>query len=451
MTNDKGICSELIKEKGFGIVMKNRCLGMMAIFFNLFLFVFCFQLQATENRKLIICADGLPYSEISGLYERGYFRTFKRPSRFIAPFPSLSAVGVADIFQIENVQGYQDSYYDIREQLIVGGVFGYYLWQVPNFSYEKFNFRSSMWFFDLREHLDPSVISRRELEEFLGVYVGITPTHYIAYLGATDALFHREYPLQTESFLQTFDQRLSQLQEKNRDLEIIIVSDHGHSLTESKRIDLAFHLAGGGFIIEERVRSAESVILPTMGLVGAATIFTMEENEDHVARISASVEGVDLSFYEENGSIFVYSYEGGKKCRRATIEKRGEGYRYRSLEGDPLGYLPLVETLKVNGEVDSEGFSDRKAWFDVSKNHIYPDALERIDRSLTTLVQNPANVLVSIKPGYYWGHSVGSLVVNIRSTHGSLDAAQSSGVFMSSQRELPMYLRSFETQDLLLK
>ncbi len=422
--------------------MKN--LFQAAIFFDLFLFVFCFQSHATENRKLIICADGLPYSEISRLYEQGYFRIFKRPSRFIAPFPSLSAVGVADIFNIENVQGYQDSYYDIWEQRIVGGVLGYYLWEVPNFSYEKFDFRSSLWFFDMREHFDPAVISRKELEEFLGIYVGMTPSRFIAYLGATDALFHREYPLHTEPFLKEFDEKLTEIQKLYPDLEIIIVSDHGHSLTESKRIDLGFQLARHGFNIEEKIRSADSVVLPAMGLVGAATIYTMEENENHAARVSAAVNGVDLSFYEEDGSVFVYSYERQKRFKRGVIEKRGERYRYTSLEGDPLAYLPLVERLKAKGEIDSEGFSDQKAWFDVSKDHLYPDALERIERSLTTLVRNPANVLVSIKPDYYWGHAAGGWVVNIRSTHGSLDRDQSSGVFISSQREMPLYLRSNE-------
>lgn len=414
------------------------------IFFNLFLFIFCFHLQAAENRKLIICADGLPYSEISRLYEQGYFRIFKRPSRLIAPFPSLSAVGVADIFHIENVQGYQDSYYDIEEQRIVGNVWGYYLWEVPNFSYEKFDFKSSLWFFDMREHLDPAAISRKELEEFLGIYVKMTPSLFIAYLGATDALFHRKYPLHTEPFLKEFDEKLAEIQKLYPDLEIIIVSDHGHSLTESKKIDLGFHLARHGFNMEEKVRSAESVVLPAMGLVGAATIFTMEENEDHVARVSAAVDGVDLSFYEEDGSVFVYSYEGQKRFKRGVIEKRGERYRYSSLEGDPLGYLPLIGRLKAKGEMDSEGFSDQRAWFDVSKDHLYPDALLRIERSLTTLVENPANVLVSIKPGYYWGHPAGAWVVNIRSTHGSLDRDQSSGIFISSKREMPLYLRSSE-------
>jgi hypothetical protein len=91
-----------------------------------------------------------------------------------------------------------------------------------------------------------------------------------------------------------------------------------------------------------------------------------------------------------------------------------------------------------------------EAWSERTAAHIYPDALANLYTSLlTTRVCHPADVLVSLLDGYYYGWSAFEYVVNLVATHGNAMRASSSAFLMSTHRAFPEYVRADDAQPLL--
>ncbi len=62
---------------------------------------------------------------------------------------------------------------------------------------------------------------------------------------------------------------------------------------------------------------------------------------------------------------------------------------------------------------------------------------------------NRADVLVSLRDGYYYGASAFSRMVRLLATHGNALRASSTAFLMSTHRQLPPYVRSAEARPLL--
>ena len=86
------------------------------------------------------------------------------------------------------------------------------------------------------------------------------------------------------------------------------------------------------------------MVLPQYGLVGSGVLFTREKNEERLAGVLATLEGIDFVIYERNGIVHVANRRG-----EATIEKRGDEYRYIPTKGDPLTCYRSFSRSKMNG------------------------------------------------------------------------------------------------------
>ncbi|HYJ45667.1 MAG TPA: hypothetical protein VEV81_03565, partial [Pyrinomonadaceae bacterium] len=79
-----------------------------------------------------------------------------------------------------------------------------------------------------------------------------------------------------------------------------------------------------------------------------------------------------------------------------------------------------------------------------------PDALSNLFQSLhAPRVGHTADVLVSLRDGYYYGDSVFSRLARLAATHGNALRASSTAFMMSTHRKLPEYVRADEAQPLL--
>jgi hypothetical protein len=126
-------------------------------------------------------------------------------------------------------------------------------------------------------------------------------------------------------------------------------------------------------------------------------------------------------------------------CRgeRALIEWNSvkNSFRYSARTGDPINYLPVVESLSKKNLLDGEGFAPADAWMAETLAHRYPVALERIARGHTRAALNPATILISLDNAYVhagWCVKRGSELVRFGGTHGALDDLNSDGILLSS-------------------
>ncbi len=120
------------------------------------------------------------------------------------------------------------------------------------------------------------------------------------------------------------------------------------------------------------------------------------------------------------------------------------------MEGDPLELKEIAGRLAREGRLDNEGYGASADWLELTKEHVYPDALENLYESLRgQRVRHHADVLVSLKDGYYYGSSIFSRFVRLAATHGNAMLSSTSAFMMSTHRELPEAIRATEAQPIL--
>lgn len=256
---------------------------------------------------------------------------------------------------------------------------------------------------------------------------------FFAYTGATDSLAHLGGETFLRSFLDELDETVEDIVRDSKiPVSVTIFSDHGNHFRKYRRVALKEPLSRAGFKLENKINNDRSVVLPQFGLVGSAVLFTRDKNEERLSRVLATLEGVDFIAYEQNGVVYVVNRNG-----EATIEKRGEEYRYSAIKGDPLD-LQLI-TQQRNG---ADGFIKDEDWFALTRDGVRPDVVRRIFEGATQGVLNRANVIVNLKDGYYTGSSLLDVFTILQATHGNIGQEQSYGFVMSTAGELPPYIRA---------
>jgi hypothetical protein len=226
------------------------------------------------------------------------------------------------------------------------------------------------------------------------------------------------------------------------------------NLEENRRVHLQTHLRRHGYQIAEKFdqRASRRVALPAFGLIGFSALYCAdEEAAATLADSLVELEGIDFSLYREGKSMVVVRGERGTArihCRQAAS---GETfYRYEQVENDPLLLKEIADTLSLEGQMDEHGFASSEAWLARTHDHIYPDALENLYASLLgERVRHPADVLVSLKDGYYYGSSIFSRFVRLAATHGNAMRASTSAFMMSTHRQLPSAIRASQAQPIL--
>src|SRR5262249_28051058 len=126
-------------------------------------------------------------------------------------------------------------------------------------------------------------------------------------------------------------------------VEITLMSDHGHNLMHSHRIPLTETLARCGYHVGDQLRRLEDVLGPEFGPVTCAAIHTHQPAR--VARDVIGIEGVQLVAYLEKATdqIVILSRED-----EARIVRTGDGrFQYKAIHGDPLRILPVLGSLRV--------------------------------------------------------------------------------------------------------
>ncbi|MGD0251984.1 MAG: alkaline phosphatase family protein [Verrucomicrobiota bacterium] len=364
----------------------------------------------------------------------GYFPV----SRLVSTFPSTSDVAWTDIFGDRPLPGYQRTYFSVaaNSQISVNSV-------TTSMEHE----RQMDWDLDngfLRSmgYLYPVHTFEHEMhglvKDFFNTKSGAAS--YYVYIRSSDDAQHMDRDI--FAVLCQLDKQLQELRARyqareGRDLQIVILSDHGHNHAgPGKRVEVRAFLEKAGYRIAKSIEQTNDVVLPTAGIESWVEIHNAPAVTERLVQLLTQLKGVDLltaPMPDQTNRFMVMNSQG----ERAIIEwnPAKNAFRYSTGKGDPLNYRPVVEMLAQKNQLDADGFATADAWMAATMANRYPLALERIVRGLTRVTLNPATILISLDNQYVnagWLVKKGSRLVTFGSTHGGLDDLNSDGIVLSN-------------------
>lgn len=410
----------------------------------------------TRPRRLLLCLDGVPHEVIAAAKGRGLFDSFGEPSRLLSPFPTLTNVALSRMLGATPPLGYESLYFDRTARELRGGVRKYIGRRTPDktpSSYmDELDYQEPLPF-EFLVYVAPEAVWRADMRRFRERFRAAPQTRdFFAFLKGTDGLLHIRGRQRLEAALESLDRILREIQEWcGRETEIVLFSDHGMNLEENRRVHLQTHLRREGFKVSDQPRERRSVAIPAFGLCGYAALYCADEQDiQTTAQALSGLEGVDFSIHRDGDGAIRLTGERGT----ARIERRENGggvkYRYEQLEGDPLQLADALRKLGDEGQLDERGFAPDAAWYERTAAHIYPDALANLYQSLyEPRVHHTADVLVSLRDGYYYGASLFSRFVRLAATHGNALRSSTSAFLMSTHRTFDPHVRANEAQPLL--
>ena len=386
-------------------------------------------------RHLVIILDGFGYEVVKGVYDAGGLRMFYPPSRVIAPYPTLTDTSLEDVFGYVPCVGYEAAYFDRRENRLDGGT-GRYL-SGDSMPYDRLlQYRAAIGW-DGISYVKPWFVFDRELNHAAARFNENLTQEFIAYFVSSAAVSTLEGAEGQRRCLASVEELIDQVLWQTHGLvKITLLADHGHSYTPSRLIPFDDYLKQKGWRTGESLTAERDVVWVRFGLLTYAAFNARQPAA--LAADLAGCEGVDLASYADGDAVIVLSADGGQ----ATVRRQGDRYAYQPTAGDPLKFKEVLAGLTP----DAEGYYAADEMFRASADAAYPAALERIWRGHFGLVENPADVLCSLKDGYYSG--AGGLIgmVAVASTHGALNRRNSTTFVMSTAGPLPPLMRSAEVR-----
>lgn len=411
-------------------------------------------------RRLVLALDGVPWQAIDESRAGGHFRAFRPPARVISPFPTMTNIGMNAMLGARRSLGYENLYFDRERGRMCGGPMKYVKRRSEDPEKRGYNhlldYEEPMQF-EFLVYVLPGRIFSADLGKLLDAFKKSDAPVFYAFLKSTDGIIHLGGREKLMPVLSELDAALAELYEEHRGrLEIMLYSDHGNALLPFRRVSMKAHLAGFGFEPSSRVSNRRSVIIPGFGLCSYAPVYTTVENRREVAEALSSLAGVDFSAFRpldedsHNGGR-ITELTGPRGRARIHYDAHRDSFRYEQIEGDPLALGETAVRLEKDNLIDDRGYAPDRAWFEATRDHIYPDALRNIWSSVREHVESTADVLVSFEDGYCYGSAVFNRLVSIAATHGSALRSTSYAFLMSTHRDFPAHLRACQARGCLRK
>jgi hypothetical protein len=422
---------------------------VICIFF--FLIIVGISTAWARPQRLIIAMDGISYRDVKAMQEgvvytnfwgvvrrRGFGTDegFYPVSRMISTFPSTSDVAWTDIFGNRPLPGYQRTYYSVaaNSEIAVNGLTStmeherQMQWQSESDLTRSMGYIYSVhvYEFEVREMVDSFWNARSN------------DANYYAYIRSSDDAQHMSRDVFT--LLSALDKALRDLRARYKaaeghDLEILIISDHGHNHAgRGERVQIIPFLEKNGYQVARTIQNSNDVVLPTSGIEDWVEIHNAPSETERLAEKLPALKGVDLVTARLRPDHFLVLNSANE---RAVIDRNptNNTFRYSTENGDPLHYGPVVQELTHAGKLDANGFATADDWMNATMTNHYPLALQRIVRGLTSVTLNPATILVSLDNHYVHAAALinaGSQLESTGSTHGALDDINSMGIVLSN-------------------
>ncbi len=391
--------------------------------------------KSPPKRWLVICLDGVPLGVMQRFWDRGHFREFYRPTAVVSVFPSDSETALTDALHAPPVPGYEQLYFDRSANRIRGGwwvtLSGYRIPYIQRLDYDTPGWAKALpyllpwksYFADLGRLRD-----RFQKERDQPVF--------LAHLAVSDAMFHLFREDELEPALAAVENVVREIYlEAEGELGILLFSDHGNSQVPSRPTPLVAALEQRGWRVRGSVEGPREVVIPDYGLIGIAAVYCRPEDVEELASALVGVEGVDLVVYADSPASATIRSSAGRGLLR--WDEDGKRLWYGAAGQDPLELASVFEQLRASGRVSTDGSAGDQDLFLATRDSSYPDAAARIRDWTTNHVQNRADILLSLKPGYFHGAGVFTYIVDFAGTHGALERGSTLGFAMGTRPQPP--------------
>ena len=395
-------------------------------------------LASDECVHAVLVLDGVPYDVVDEMYRQGWFRLFPPPAKVISVFPAMTDLALTRVFTDQACPGYEALYFDRRKNAPSGGT-SVYLSGANAPWLTAMDYRCSLWL-DAKSYLDPKGLWRHEFNGIRRTIRSRNSGTVRAYSVSTAGLATRGGREAIVEYLKDVDNLCEQMTYERRGrIRFTLLTDHGHDLKPATRVDLRPRLEAGGYRVSSQLNDHRDVCVPGYGLVSCAVLHTRDP--EGVAEALLSEPAADLVMYPaaEEPSGAVIMVRSGRQMAR--ICRTPDGFIYDASDGDPLQLTPILERLQASGRTASDGSVADRDWFTATADHIYPDPLWRIWFAFNGLAHNSADVIVSLREGFFCGSGFFSALVDVASTHGALTRRGSTTFATSNHAPLPPLLR----------
>ena len=396
--------------------------------------------SSSPRRWLVVCLDGVPLTAMQSLWDTRHFREFFRPTATISTFPSDSEMALTAALHAAPVPGYEHRYFDRARNTMRGGAWvtlsGYGIPYIQKLDYDPPGWSKAAPYVMLRKTYDA------DLGRFRAAFLRSHEPVFLAHITASDAFLHVRTAQQAGPVLLEFEDVLRELYLDARgDLGIIVFSDHGNTQVPNRAAPLETFLTGHGWRVRDSLHTPLDVAIPPYGLVGFAAIYCQPESVEQLAEELRGIEGADVIVSRDpGGKMATIRAAGSNAIAKLEWSADGRRYRYRAREGDPLDLADLFGRLRASGKLDGKGFASDADLFAATSSALYPDAAGRIRAWATGGVRNPSNIIVSFRPGYFYGAGSFQYLVTLAGTHGGLERSATLGFAMATF-PLPVAIR----------
>jgi hypothetical protein len=403
-------------------------------------------------RRLVISLDGVAYRDMKALqegftstniwgrqhYRQAFHQGYFPVSRMISTFPSTSDVAWSDIFGDRPLPGYQRTYYCAAAncEIVLNGI-------TTTMEHERqMHWQLENGFLRTMGYVYAVHVYKYEVRELVKNFLStrIKGDNYYVYIRTSDDAQHLGRDI--FSMLCMLDEQIQALRaeykaREGRELEIVILSDHGNNHAGSgKRIQVRSFLKKNGYRIATSIENPKDIVLPTVGIETWVEMHNAPVETEKLLKLLTGLAGVDVltAIAPDVTNQFIVMNSKGERAVIGWNPARN-AYKYSTESGDPINYRPVIEALARNNELDADGFATTDAWMAATMTNRYPLALERIVRAHTQVALNPATILISLDNAYVhsgWLVKKGSEIARFGGTHGALDDLNSDGIVLSS-------------------
>ena len=384
-----------------------------------------------QCRHLVLILDGFGFDVVRDYYDQGHLRLFYPPSRVVAPYPTVTDVSLQDIIDGVPPRAYEAKYFDRAANRLVGGADDYL--KGVNEPYNKvFEYRADL-IWDAFGYVYPEPVFRKEINDAKRLFDRAETVEVMAYFVSSAGVSTSAGADGQRRCLEAVDRFAQQVVWETRGLtKVTLLADHGHAYTPAHLFDYEQYLQEKGWRPGKSLQRGDDVVNPRFGLLTFARFATLRPAA--LADDLAGAPGVELVSYADGSDVVVLDADGG----RAVIRRRDERYQYERIAGDPLGLAGILATLPA----DEQGYYHADELLAATIDHGYPAPLQRLWRAHFALVRNVPDVLVSLANDYCAGKPAFFGYVDLASTHGSLNRANSVTFIMSTAGPLPPVLQS---------
>lgn len=379
----------------------------------------------------LIILDGVPFDVVQAMYDEGHFRLFPRPARVATVFPAMTDVAITKILHSPPCFGGEAAYFDRKKNRLSDGNSVYLNGQ--NAPWRPLVDYAAPQRVAISTYLNPPSVFSEELQEMEKLFSSTQKSRAIGYSVGTAGLGTRGGEPAIRSYLADVEKVCERITHDRRGrVRFSITADHGQTLQQCKLISLTDTLKKAGFRVRDSLGGPNDAVVVAYGLITSVAIYT--DRASAVAEAVVSHPSVDLVAYREGDAVVIMNSKA-----KASVRAGKGGYSYDSSAGDPLELDGIIEGLRAAGQVSSDGVIADRPLLEATAAHRYPDPLHRLWDCFDGLIQNQAEVIVSLKPDACHGSRLFHAVVSpVASTHGGMDYLGSVTFLLCNARPKPL-------------